>query len=369
MKAINELLQSAIASKEPSILSIRTSFMVETISNLVSKGAKTAVSESVVIAQHIVQMRQILGSLNNRNVKSSEPLGITLKDLKEPDKRGKWWLVGARFRDEEKTTVNESLQRRPKDHGNELGRDHVSGSDADLSRIARYLGMNTDVRRSILVTILSADDYEAAYKQLRRLPLNSSQRTEIPRVLIRCSSAQNEYNPFFTLLARRLISAEPKLSKAFQYSLWNLFDLIRESGDDDKQVREDGPEGQSGLRSIVNIARMYGTLVAQDGLSIRILKDLNFAYLAGKLRTFVEILISTTILQSQEETDGSRNEKRIMDIFLKCKEIPDMARGLQYFLKEVVRKTDIVGSKQELETVKWGCQVARHTLDAVASTQ
>ena len=312
--------------------------MVETIGNLTSKGAKTAVSESSVIAEHIVQMRRILASLNDQNVKSSEPLSITLKDLKELDKRGKWWLVGASFRDEETTTVNESPKRRPKDHGNELGRDIVSDSETDLSRIARYLGMNTDVRRSILVTILSADDYEAAYRQLRRLPLNTSQRTEIPRVLIRCSSAQNEYNPFFTLLARRLISAEPKLSKAFQYSLWTLFDLIRESTDDSKQVHEDGPQGHLELRSLVNIARMYGTLVAQDGLSLRILKDLNFAYLAGKLRTFVEILISTTILQSQEDTNGSRNEKRIMDIFLTCKEIPDMVRGLQYFLKEVVSK-------------------------------
>ena len=343
--------------------------MVETINNLASKGAKTAAFESAIIAEHIVRMRHILGSLNERNVKSSEPLGITLKDLKELDRRGKWWLVGASFRDEEKRHVDEPPKRRFSDHGKELGRDTISGLDADFSRIARHLGMNTDVRRSIFTTIMSADDYEAAYKRLQKLPLSSSQRTEIPRVLIRCSSAQDEYNPFFTLLARRLISAEPKLSKAFQFSLWNLFDAMREAVDDSKQDQEDGSQGQLELRGVINIARMYGTLIAQDGVTLRILKDVNFAYLTGRLRVFVELLMATAIMQSQEETGGGRNERRIMDIFLRTKEIPGMARGLQYFLKKVVSKTDIVGSKEKIETVKWGCQVARHALNAVASVE
>lgn len=369
LKAINQLLQSTVASKDPANLSVRTSFMVETISNLASKGAKTAISESAVIAEHIMRMRHILGSLNERNVKSSEPLGINLKDLKEIDRRGKWWLVGASVRDEEKRPQDEPPKRRLSDPRNKSERDTISGSDADLSRIARHLGMNTDVRRSILITIMSADDYEAAYKGLQRLPLNSSQRTEIPRVLIRCSSAQDEYNPFFTLLARRLISAEPKLSKAFQFSLWNLFDTMRVVTDDGKRDQEDGPQGQLELRGVINVARMYGTLIAQDGVNLRVLKDLNFIYLTGKLRIFVELLIATTILQSQEENDGDRNEKRIMDIFLKTKEIPGMARGLQYFLKQVVSKTDIIGSKEKIETVKWGCQVARHALNAVASME
>ncbi|KAL8831237.1 MAG: hypothetical protein Q9191_000984 [Dirinaria sp. TL-2023a] len=369
LKAINQLLQSTVASKNPESLSVRTNFMVETISNLANKGIKTAASQSAVTAEHIVRMRQILGSLNERNVKSSEPLGITLKDLKELDKRGKWWLIGASFRDEEQKVADEPSKRTLGDHGEELGRHSISTTDADFSRIARHLGMNTDVRRSILTTVLSADDYEAAYKQLQKLPLNSSQRREIPRVLIRCSSAQEEYNPFFTLLARRLISAEPRMSKAFQFSLWSLFDTMRDAPDHGQQDQQDGSQGQLELRGVINVARMYGTLIAQDGVNVRVLKDLNFGYLTGKLRLFVELLLATTILQSQEEAGGGRNEKRIMDIFLKTKETPGMARGLQYFLKKVVSKTDIIGSKEKIETVKWGCQVARHSLNAVASME
>ena len=56
-----------------------------------------------------------------------------------------------------------------------------------------------------------------------------------------------------------------------------------------------------------------------------------------------------------------------MDIFLKPKEIPEMAGGLRYFLKKVVGKTDVAGSKHDNETVKWGCKVASDALSVMAT--
>ena len=341
--------------------------MVESVSKLANKGMKTGVADSLVSAEHILRMRSMLGSLNERNIKSSEPLGIGLKDLRETDKRGKWWLVGASFRDDEtKSKEQEPPDGRVVVYDGDDSRDTTSSEDADLVRLARHLGMNTDVRRSIFVTIMSADDYETAYKRLQKLPLNSSQKTEIPPVLIRCSSAQENYNPFFTLLARRLISTEPKLARTFQFSVWNLFDRMREAEGDEEDEENDGL-GKVELRSILNLARMVGTLIAEDGLSLRVLKDLNFAYLPEKLRHFAELLLITVILQSQEKSKRSRDEKSLMEIFLTPKEMPDMARGLRYFLKRVVSKTDIVGSKEEQETVRWGCRVARDTLKAISA--
>lgn len=342
--------------------------MVETISSLSSRGAKANVSESVVTAEHIVRMRQILGSLNERNGKASEPLGVGLNDLKNADRRGKWWLVGASFRDERQRTASGDAEINRHEEEAALATDPVGSLDADLAQIARHLGMNTDVRRSILTNILTADDYEAAYQQLRKIPLSSNQRSEIPRVLMRCSAAQEPYNPFFTLLARRLISAEPKLGKAFQFALWSLFDKMREATTNDQDGKDDGDLGQIELRGIINIARMFGTLIAQDGLSLKLLKDLNFAFLEGRIRYFAELLMSTVILQSQDGVEGHRNEERTMAIFLRLKEMPDTARGLQYFLKKVVSKTDIAGSKEEMETVRWGCQVARDALKAIAAS-
>ena len=76
----------------------------------------------------------------------------------------------------------------------------------------------------------------------------------------------------------------------------------------------------------------------------------------------MELLFITAILSSQQGSEGSKNEKALLDVFVKSREIPEMAKGLQYFLKKVVSKTDIAGSKSEKETVKWGCRVVGDTL-------
>lgn len=334
--------------------------MVETVNNLAKKGVKTGVAASLVSAEHLTRMRGLLGSLNERNVRSTEPLGISLRDLRETEKRGKWWLVGASYKDDEDTSLK---PKPPRDRVVSAENETVS-EDADLTQVARHLGMNTDVRRSIFSTIVSADDYETAYKRIQKLRLNSSQKTEIPRVLLRCSSAQENYNPFFTLLARRLISAEPRLGKIFHFSIWNLVDRMREA-EGDKEVEDTDESEQLGLTSILNLARMVGTLVADDGLSLRVLKNLNLAYLPGKSQHFVELLLITVILKSQSNTCGSRDEKSLIHIFLRPKEMPDMARGMQYFLKKVVSKTDIAGNENDQQTVKWGCKVARDALKAI----
>ena len=60
-----------------------------------------------------------------------------------------------------------------------------------------------------------------------------------------------------------------------------------------------------------------------------------------------------------------------MEIFFRLKEKPDdlphLVQGLQYFLKKVVRKTDLL-DKKDSATVKWGCRVAESALIALGST-
>ena len=77
-------------------------------------------------------------------------------------------------------------------------------------------------------------------------------------------------------------------------------------------------------------------------------------------------MLITAIVHSQQDSGESRNEKALMDIFLKPKEISQMAGGLRYFLKKVVSKTDVAGSKEDTETVKWGCKVASDALSVMA---
>ena len=75
------------------------------------------------------------------------------------------------------------------------------------------------------------------------------------------------------------------------------------------------------------------------------------------------------LLSSQEGISGTRNEQRLVQVFLQSKENPEMARGLQYFLKKSVSKTELAGTEADRETVKWGCNVARDLLRTSAASE
>lgn len=79
-------------------------------------------------------------------------------------------------------------------------------------------------------------------------------------------------------------------------------------------------------------------------------------------------MLITIFLESQRNPGGRKAEEPIIEIFLGPKDTPVMARGLQYFLKEVVSRTDLAGSKPDKGIVKWGCKVAGDALKAIASS-
>ena len=73
----------------------------------------------------------------------------------------------------------------------------------------------------------------------------------------------------------------------------------------------------------------------------------------------------TAILHSQHGADKGRNEKVLLEVFLRPKEMPEMANGLRYFLKKVVSKTDIVESEVDQAVIKWACKVVFDALSAI----
>jgi len=274
LKDIVLLLQPAIARTGEANLSVRTKFMVETINNLKNNRMKTGAVASAVTSEHTVRMKKLLGSLNTRSIKSSEPLRVGLDDIRHADKRGKWWLVGASWKEasddnrDTKAIGASSAQADKQD-------DNLDPGSADLLlHLAREQRMNTDVRRAIFVTIMSASDYRDAHLRLMKLRLKKSQELEIPRVLVQCAGAEEMYNPFYTLIARRLCS-EHRVKMAFQFALWDLFGRMGEGGDDERGRGEEEGGGDAeaiSTRTTVNLARMFGVLIAEGGLGLGVLK-------------------------------------------------------------------------------------------------
>jgi len=223
--------------------------------------------------------------------------------------------------------------------------------------------MNTDVRRAIFVAIMSATDFQDAYLRLMKLRLKRVQEYEIPKVLIHCAGGENTYNPYYTLISKKICS-DKRLRTAFQFCLWDLFKKMGESDDEDDIAEDD--EGSLDTRKIVNLAKMFGALVLEGGLGLIILKNLNLSYLQEKTKTFLEVMFVALLLQSQRQSGTNRDEGAVVKIFTKIGDTPQLIRGLQYFMKKVVSKTDIAGGKEDKETIKWACKVARDTLDVLA---
>ena len=269
LKEIVLQLQVAVADSGEEKLSVRTKFMIETINNLKNNRIKKGLAASTITSEHTSRMKRILGSLNQRNIRAGEPLRIGLKDLRQSENRGKWWLVGASYKDDH--AADAKLNKQPSTaSGNNITEFEMGSTATDLIQLAKEQRMNTDVRRSIFIAIMSATDYNDAYVRLMKLHLKRSQELEIPKVLIHCAGAEKVYNPFYTFLSRRVCS-DKKLKMSFQFSLWDLFKQIGEGGDESDEDDKD-ERNKLGLRSLVNLGRMFGVLIAEGGLGLGVLK-------------------------------------------------------------------------------------------------
>lgn len=397
LKDIVLLIQPAVAKVGEGSLSVRTKFMIDTITDLKNNRLKAAVASSVT-SEHLTKMRKILGSLHNsRAIRATEPIRISRADILNSSKRGKWWLVGASWKDGPLESENpEPVSSVPSTAGPAAtAADGDSDGEPDLLALARAHRMNTDVRRSIFIAIMSATDYQDAHVRLLKLRLKRVQEFEIPRVLVHCATVEESYNPYYTLIARRLCAEMGRrIRVSFMYALWNTFKLMGERDDldgDDEDAgavagyEDDDDERKISTKAIFNLAKMYGTLVADGTLTLSIVKTLNFAYLQPKTKTFMELfLINIIIQQSQKRKSPAANkaaaandtgdngpsptdEKRLADIFLRTREVPHVASSLIFFLRKAVSKTDLVPSGQDRKLVRWGCRVALDALTVVSN--
>lgn len=367
LKDIVVRLQKSVTEVGESNLPVRTKFMIETINDLKNNRMKTGVTASAIASEHTVRMKKQLGTLNMRNLKGTEPMRVGLTDIRDTEKRGKWWLVGASWRND---TASETQYRKSRVTETEelVAFDGEENGEVDLVQLAREQRMNTDIRRAIFVTIMSATDYKDAHIRLLKLNLKKAQEMEIPRVIVHCAGCEKIYNPYYTLLARKFCS-DHKTRKCFQFALWDIFKGLGERKTDDASEDEDeDTEAAISLRRVVNLGKFYGTLIAKDSLQITSLKVFNFPYLRLKTKTLVEVMLVTVILESQKGAKGGAKEKALLNIFVNVDAATEMIAGLQYFLKKVVSRTDITANKTEKETVRWACKVVLDMLARLMAT-
>jgi nucleolar MIF4G domain-containing protein 1 len=234
LKDIVSLIPQAVAKAGEKNLTVRTKFMIDTITDLKNNLMMAGAGASAIVSEHITRMKKLLGQLKSRKLKATEPMRVGLKDIQDADKKGKWWLVGASWAG--RSTAQKDTKKSPtaEIEDNDSDDESLLLSDVeegpDLAELAREQGMNTEVRRSIFVSIMSAMDYQDAYFRILKLRLNKERQREVPNVIIRCVGAEQHYNPYYTLIATRLCSEQREVKWAFQGSLWRLFGKMGEEG-------------------------------------------------------------------------------------------------------------------------------------------
>ena len=127
-------------------------------------------------------------------VRSHEPLRVSLADLHSAESKGKWWLVGAAWGGDPLADRQENGTQPEK---------KTDTAESMLLKLAKKQGMNTDIRRSIFVVLMSSEvciphmaviaglmayfqDYVDACERLSQLKLTEIQQREIIRVILHC---------------------------------------------------------------------------------------------------------------------------------------------------------------------------------------
>ncbi|KAF8825185.1 hypothetical protein HHX47_DHR7000549 [Lentinula edodes] len=374
LKDIIQIVQDKIDRQEDA-LSSRTRFMLETLHNLKVNKVKRLGTQNQG-GEAVERMKKFLGGINKkRHVLAHEPLRVTLDDLHSAETKGKWWLVGAAW-------GGDPLVDRQQGNGQAAAPNSTQNGDNTISsallKLAKEHGMNTDIRRSIFVVLMSSDDYVDACERLSQLNLTEVQQREIVRVVLHCCGNEKAYNPYYVLVCQHLCTISHSYKITLQYCLWDFFRDLGETNVGGAEVIKGLQEGGGdnfGVKSISstrikNIAKAYAWWIAKDSVTLAVLKPIDFTMLKSQTQMFLHQLFIYLFLSSQSKsplisanTSSSRNRSSIEEVFIKASRLQTLAMGLVFFLSKRLSLAENDEVDQDItKLVKWGTEIAKDTL-------
>ncbi|CUM53778.1 uncharacterized protein AC631_00260 [Debaryomyces fabryi] len=371
----NKVSSSMLSEK----LNTRTQFLLETIASLKNNKLKNTNEAS----HHLtITLKKFLGGVNNN--KFNDPIQVTLEDIHNIDTRGKWWLVGSAWKG------HDHIENKTESTFNEEAvNDILDNTEPNWMELARSQRMNTDIRRAIFISIMSANDYVDALTKLDKLALKRSQEREIPRVLIHCTGVEPAWNPYYGILASKLCDNHSN-RKTFQFMLWDLIKDFEGSdghGSDDEDEDFLGfdtsdEDDESRLKRISNLGRFFGYLLAEGSLPLHVLKSVNFLIASNDTVLFLELVLLVFLDHVGKKSQinsvgagltGSRtgktmyeqkyDDKILIERLIKAQEQQTLLRGLQYFLQDKVKASDFISGKKQRKRIEWGVDAMCDIID------
>ncbi|KAJ1927834.1 suppressor of glycerol defect [Tieghemiomyces parasiticus] len=383
LKEIISEVNRAVAQVGVGSLNARTHFMIDVLTQLRTNRLR---DNRTGHADSVVRLKKFLGNLSARRSTHVEALRVTLDDIRNVGTQGRWWLVGASWTNEGAVAVRASLAPTT------LGAALADGSKVtqELLDQARKQNMNTDVRKSIFLTLMTSADYADAHNRLTELGLKRNQEREIVHVLVQSCGSEKVFNPFYALVAQNLCNGNQRFKMTFQFALWDFLRLlgekevgglnqkaVREGGDgatlsDDEEEEGGGGRGATGkgigLHRLVNIARLYAYLVNHGALSLLILKSINFTKVQPKTHILLQMLFIQVFSSRREKSRA--DYQTLIDAFTKVATFNvTLSRGILYYLHAFVRKSKLIKDDAERELVQWGCKVAKEIIESHRATE
>ncbi|KAK6628071.1 hypothetical protein RUM44_010553 [Polyplax serrata] len=257
----------------------------------------------------------------------STELNISLQELINAEKYGRWWIVGSAWSGAAPSYPNSEKTKE----------DVMSNStkfNHKLLDLARKQRMNTDVRRNIFCILMSSEDFLEAFEKLIKLKLKGSVEREIMNVLLHCALQEKDSNPYYMYLANKFCTFDRKYQIMLQCALWDKI----------KELQNLLPV------QLKNLAKFTGNIILEKGLPISILKVIQFSDLDKPTIKFMRQVL-LTILSSDDRSAALAVFKRISDS-LKLRLFRESLRlFLQHFVlkkmknlseKDTVRLTEMV---------------------------
>ncbi|XP_077124713.1 nucleolar MIF4G domain-containing protein 1 [Ranitomeya variabilis] len=249
-------------------------------------------------------------SLVHHNVSGSDTrLRVSLENILEADKIGRWWIVGSSW-----SGAPMIGQSTAKTSAPAVGK--VSAKIMDLARKQR---MNTDIRRNIFCVIMTSEDYLDAFEKLLKLGLKDHQEREIVHVLIDCCLQEKTYNPFYAFLSSKFCEYDRRFQMTFQFSMWDKFRDL----------------GSLSATTFSNLTNFVSHLIKSKSLPLSIFKVMEFSELDKIKVSFLRQVLNKLLVDTEADD--------LAVIFGKISDNPKLGmlrEGLKLFISHFLLKND-----------------------------
>ena len=254
--------------------STRLKFMLETLSDLRNNKSRRTQSAN---ADVVKSLRQWLGGVKNTlgggRAGADLCLRVSLFDLLDAEKSGRWWKAGASWAGKKSGIITSAGDDSDEEQDvSAVTRQKGNPEEEKLLLLAKKMRFNTSTRRNIFVVIMSSRDVDDAFERLMRLQLRGKQDREVVRVITECCAQEKTYNPFYSELAAMLCAHNRQYKTSLQFIFWDNFKLF-----------EDEVAG----RRTVNLARFLSRLVTAFHLPLAVLKPIDMTDINSNMMLFL----------------------------------------------------------------------------------